>query len=690
MAACPNCGQNNPETARFCHACATPLTAATGASREVRKTVTVVFCDVIDSTPLGERLDPELLRRVMSRFFDEMRAALEAHGGTVEKFIGDAVMAVFGVPRLHEDDALRAARAAVEMRQRLAGLNEELARSYGVRLEMRVGINTGPVVAGGPGALTLATGDAVNLAKRLEQAAEPGEILIGAETYRLVRDEVDADRLESFSVKGKREEVAAWRLHELRRTDSETAERRTLLVDREADLRALLEEFDDAVADSCARLVTVFGSAGIGKSRLASELLDRLGDQATSLTGRCLPYGDGITFWPLAEMIREAGGESALRAALAGRSDADLVVERVLGATGSAGEAGGAEETFWAMRKLRDAAGTHLMALVRKELVEPEASTLPQEDAFRFRHVLIRDAAYEGMPKGRRAHLHERFGQWLEENAPERASELEEIVGYHLEQAVRLREQLGSADESTRALAARAGEILGAAGRRAVVRSDMPAAINLLGRALELGGAEQADRHVLLRELSAALWAQGELTRAATVLEKALAAAIERGDRRIEWYARLDRSAHPGLAGSGNTALLASPALMLAEMLLALGRDDEAGHFVDVGKAAPSSDDTTDAVLACSVEARLRARDGELAEAEAEARRAVELASGTDALVLHGDALALLAEVLVQAERPDEAHEAYERAIELYSQKGNVVAAQRAADAVAAVSQQAP
>src|ERR671924_216626 len=1000
MAACPNCGQNNPETARFCHACATPLTAATGASREVRKTVTVVFCDVIDSTPLGERLDPELLRRVMSRFFDEMRAALEAHGGTVEKFIGDAVMAVFGVPRLHEDDALRAARAAVEMRQRLAGLNEELARSYGVRLEMRVGINTGPVVAGGPGALTLATGDAVNLAKRLEQAAEPGEILIGAETYRLVRDEVDADRLESFSVKGKREEVAAWRLHELRRTDSETAERRTLLVDREADLRALLEEFDDAVADSCARLVTVFGSAGIGKSRLASELLDRLGDQATSLTGRCLPYGDGITFWPLAEMIREAGGESALRAALAGRSDADLVVERVLGATGSAGEAGGAEETFWAMRKLvealaaprplvlvfedihwaeptlldlieyfagwirdapvlllclarpdlldrrstwlaprpnarmlsldplteeetelllaalgrvgefsvrvrtriaeaaegnplfveqmaamlaeeddagelpmppsihallaarldrlepaeravietaavigrgfwrgavrdlappelRDAAGTHLMALVRKELVEPEASTLPQEDAFRFRHVLIRDAAYEGMPKGRRAHLHERFGQWLEENAPERASELEEIVGYHLEQAVRLREQLGSADESTRMLAARAADILGAAGRRAVVRSDMPAAINLLGRALELGGAEQADRHVLLRELSAALWAQGELTRAATVLEKALAAAIERGDRRIEWYARLDRSAHPGLAGSaradldrvaaeavvvfeelgddlglarawrgraraaraacrfqeaheaaeralrhaerardasetagivdllctallygpaaaeeaaarcaeiaatarndrlleanvasswagleammgnfeeaealvaraaavydelghrmfraglgevagpiellasrpeaaerelrlaceilaesGNTALLASLALMLAEMLLALGRDDEAGHFVDVGKAAPSSDDTTDAVLACSVEARLRARDGELAEAEAEARRAVELASGTDALVLHGDALALLAEVLDDA-----------------------------------------
>ena len=142
-----------------------------------RRTVTVLFADVADSTPLGERLDPESLRRVMSNFFERMSAVLERHGGTVEKFIGDAVMAVFGVPRLHEDDALRAARAALEMQERLAALNEELRRAYGVELETRVGINTGPVVAGGPGALTLATGDAVNLAKRLEEAAAPGEIV---------------------------------------------------------------------------------------------------------------------------------------------------------------------------------------------------------------------------------------------------------------------------------------------------------------------------------------------------------------------------------------------------------------------------------------------------------------------------------------------------------------------------------
>src|ERR687885_853206 len=192
MVACPNCGQENPDGARFCQACAAPLGDGAAAGHEVRKTVTVLFSDIVDSTPLGERLDPESLRRVMSRYFGEMRAALEAHGGTVEKFIGDAVMAVFGVPTLHEDDALRAVRAASEMRDRLGRLNEELRSAYGVELEMRIGINTGQVVAGRAGAPTLATGDAVNLAKRLEEAAGSGEILIGADTYRLVRDLVEA------------------------------------------------------------------------------------------------------------------------------------------------------------------------------------------------------------------------------------------------------------------------------------------------------------------------------------------------------------------------------------------------------------------------------------------------------------------------------------------------------------------
>src|SRR5215212_4352046 len=189
MVTCLQCGQENPEGFKFCGSCGALLAAETSPPREVRKTVTVVFSDVTGSTALGERLDPESLRRVMSRYFDEMQAVVEAHEGTVEKFIGDAVMAVFGIPVLHEDDAVRAVRAAAEMRQGLEGLNRDLARDWGVTLAMRTGINTGEVVAGDPDVGdALVLGDAVNLAARLEQAAAPGEVLLGEPTWRLVRD----------------------------------------------------------------------------------------------------------------------------------------------------------------------------------------------------------------------------------------------------------------------------------------------------------------------------------------------------------------------------------------------------------------------------------------------------------------------------------------------------------------------
>ena len=184
-------------------ACASPL-AEPAPSHEVRKSVTVVFCDVTGSTALGELLDPETLRRVMTRYFDTMKIAIERHGGTVEKFIGDAVMAVFGIPHVHEDDALRAVRAAVEMRDGLQDLNKELERDRGVTLASRIGVNTGEVVAGDPAAgQMLVTGDAVNTAARLEQAAAPGEILIGEETYRLTRDAVRAEPAEPIPAKGK-------------------------------------------------------------------------------------------------------------------------------------------------------------------------------------------------------------------------------------------------------------------------------------------------------------------------------------------------------------------------------------------------------------------------------------------------------------------------------------------------------
>ena len=200
MPRCVSCGHENREGARFCDACGAVLGGSAETS-EQRKTVTVLFCDVTGSTALGERLDPESLRGVMARYFDAARVVVERHGGSVEKFIGDAVMAVFGIPVLHEDDALRAVRAAAELRDGLGDLNEGLLRDYGTTLELRIGVNTGEVVTGTEE--RLATGDAVNVAARLEQAAQPGEVLLGAETRALVRDAVVAEAVTPLELKGK-------------------------------------------------------------------------------------------------------------------------------------------------------------------------------------------------------------------------------------------------------------------------------------------------------------------------------------------------------------------------------------------------------------------------------------------------------------------------------------------------------
>ena len=188
MAACPNCGKPYDDWARFCSICGTELATEPSPPRELRKTVTVVFSDVANSTRLGERLDPESHRRVMGGYFDAMRVVLERHGGTVEKFIGDAVMAVFGIPVLHEDDALRAVRAALEMQEAVAELNRDLGRDWDLELSIRTGVNTGEVVAGeSETAQNLVTGDAVVVAKRLEETATAGEIRLGDGTYRLVQ-----------------------------------------------------------------------------------------------------------------------------------------------------------------------------------------------------------------------------------------------------------------------------------------------------------------------------------------------------------------------------------------------------------------------------------------------------------------------------------------------------------------------
>src|SRR5437588_8413439 len=356
MAACPNCGQENPADARYCQACAAPLAHAP-AAHEVRKTVTVVFSDIVDSTPLGERLDPESLRRVMAHYFAEMRTALEAHGGTVEKFIGDAIMAVFGVPTVHEDDALRAVRAANEMRERLTRLNRELDESWGVQIEIRIGIDTGEVVAGDfRAAATIATGDVVHRAKRLEEAAHPGTILIGRETHALVVGAARATPVEALSLKGKSKPVAAWRLEDVDQGTAGMGRRLDgAFVDRKTELGLLLDALARVEDERGCRLFTVLGAPGLGKSRLVRELAARAEERVTFLTGHCLPYGDGITFWPLVEIVRQLGGEPALRAALEGSADAGLVLERVQGALGAPGGPAAGEETFWAIRKLVEA-----------------------------------------------------------------------------------------------------------------------------------------------------------------------------------------------------------------------------------------------------------------------------------------------------------------------------------------------
>ncbi|MBA3738624.1 MAG: AAA family ATPase, partial [Actinobacteria bacterium] len=335
-------------------------------AHEVRKTVTVVFCDVSGSTSMGERLDPETLRLVMNRYFDEMRSVLEAHGGTVEKFIGDAVMAVFGIPSVHEDDALRAVRAAAEMRSVLRELNKELERDHGVSISSRIGVNTGGVVAGGgdPGAgTTLVTGDAVNVAARLEQAAAPGEILIGESTLRLVRDAVIATPTEALTLKGKAEPIRAFELAEVTPGSEGVARHRDApMVGRADELEMLSTALRGAARERLVVMATVLAPPGVGKSRLIDEFVAFHETDATVVRGQCLSYGDGITYWPIVEIltvaaeITDVDGPDVIRAKigrlLEGSEDATIMVDRLVGFLGLSGATAAPEETHWAVRKL--------------------------------------------------------------------------------------------------------------------------------------------------------------------------------------------------------------------------------------------------------------------------------------------------------------------------------------------------
>jgi DNA-binding SARP family transcriptional activator len=317
-----------------------------------RRLVSIVFADLVGSTGLAERLDPESMHDLLDRFTDRCSAVIERHGGSVEGFVGDAVVGVFGQTEVHEDDALRAVRAALEMRESGEQLSGELERERGVGIALKLGVESGEVfVSAGARRRSFAAGDAFNVASRLEGEAAEGEILLGENLHELVRGSVIAEPLEPLALKGRDAPVRAWRLvalevdHPVR-----VAPPGSRFVNRERELGELTAAFARAQAGAACHAVTVVGPPGIGKSRLTSELLDRLAGASTVAVGRCRSYGDTRGYGPLAEIVRALGGDEP-RAWVEGSLD-EQPAQLVLSAIGMSDEPAQAEETSWAVRKL--------------------------------------------------------------------------------------------------------------------------------------------------------------------------------------------------------------------------------------------------------------------------------------------------------------------------------------------------
>jgi class 3 adenylate cyclase/tetratricopeptide (TPR) repeat protein len=369
---CVSCGARIRAPDRYCANCGALLQEEGSASREARKHVSILFLDIIGSTALTERLDPEPLRQVMDRYFTACAASILAHGGVVEKFIGDAILAAFGATIAHEDDAHRAVRAAAEALAALGDLNADLAAAYQVRLEARCGICSGEVVVAiAPGGDFRIVGDVVNTASRMQEAARPGEILIDAGTAAIVRSQVGIQPVPPLNLKGKAQAVPAWRVTKLEPAAPGDRESAARLVGRTGELAELVESFRLAKQQQQVRMVTVFGTPGIGKSRLVREFVGGMhGHDALVLSGRCSPYGKGVTYKPLADMLGSyPGGWAALVQVLSSSSSAGAraasILETITGASAvGAGGPGrgpstvaGVEEIAWAVRCLLQTLG---------------------------------------------------------------------------------------------------------------------------------------------------------------------------------------------------------------------------------------------------------------------------------------------------------------------------------------------
>ena len=722
MQVCPACGTENPEHARFCLGCGAALAEPVTPGEE-RKVVSVLFVDLVGFTDRSDRADPEDVRATLKPYHERVKADIERYGGTVEKFIGDAVMAVFGAPVAHEDDAERAVRASLRVLETIAEL-----RGEGLDVAVRSAVTTGEAVVALGARLDqgegMVAGDVVNTAARLQSAAPVGSVIVDAATMRSAEGSIAFEPLDSVAAKGKAEPVRVWRAVEARSRFGVDTDLRaqTPFVARESELALLGETFARAQREQSAQLVTVVGEPGVGKSRLVWEFreeIDRRPDLVRWRQGRCLPYGEGITFWALGEIVKAEAGvleTDAPSDALGkvGRAVADTIedeserawlTERLAPLVGARGDVtgGGREEAFSAWRRylealaaqrpsvlvledlhwadaalldfvedlldwapevplmvvatarpelyearpgwgggrrnsvtvgmsplsdedtarlvaallqrsvlsadtqaalleraggnplyteqfvrmhvdrenggegslpatvhaliaarldtlapefkslLHDAAvvgkvfwtgalaalGSRsredvlrgLRELVRREFVRPaRVSSMRDEEEFAFWHVLVRDVAYQQIPRGPRAATHVAAAEWIEQRAEDRVSDHAEFLVHHYEQALELARAAGDSTLQP-AVKPRLARFLILAGDRAM-RLDMAAAEASYRRALELV-AETPTRAVVLVKLGDALQEQGKLREGREIYEAGMTALQESPDERL-------------------------------------------------------------------------------------------------------------------------------------------------------------